>query len=108
MYDLLNAMDQIDSNNLNYRLPIAPNAGADQIKLREVFNNMMSRLQEALETIQNKQTIIEKLKFEALQSQIQPHFLYNTLESIHWQALATGNKELSTMLKPWQISIGLY
>ena len=99
MYDLLNAMDQIDSNNLNYRLPIAPNAGADQIKLREVFNNMMSRLQEALETIQNKQTIIEKLKFEALQSQIQPHFLYNTLESIHWQALATGNKELSTMVK---------
>lgn len=99
MYELLNAMDHIDSSNLDYRLTIDANAGADQIKLREVFNNMMFRLQEALKTIQNKQTIIEKLKFEALQSQIQPHFLYNTLESIHWQALASGNKELSTMVK---------
>ena len=29
----------------------------------------------------------------------QPHFLYNTLECIHWQAIAEGNKEISTMVK---------
>lgn len=27
------------------------------------------------------------------------HFLYNTLECIHWQAIAEGNKEISTMVK---------
>ena len=39
------------------------------------------------------------MRFNALQSQIQPHFLYNTLECIHWQALAGGNQEISTMVK---------
>ena len=42
---------------------------------------------------------LEQIRFNALQSQIQPHFLYNTLECIHWQAIAEGNKEISTMVK---------
>ncbi len=60
---------------------------------------MMQRLDEAMNTIKREQMLIEKLRFSALQSQIQPHFLYNTLESIHWQVLALRNKELSTMVK---------
>jgi two-component system sensor histidine kinase YesM len=34
-----------------------------------------------------------------LQSQIQPHFLYNTLDCIHWQAKAEGNEEISVLVK---------
>ena len=68
---------------------------------------MMQRLQDAMETIQSKQAMIEKLRFEALQSQIQPHFLYNTLECIHWQAAAEGNREVSTMIKRWPNFTGL-
>lgn len=41
---------------------------------------------------------IEQIRFNALQSQIQPHFLYNTLECIHWQAMADGNKAISTLV----------
>lgn len=63
------------------------------------FIHMMHRLDEAMNTIKKEQMLIEKLRFSALQSQIQPHFLYNTLESIHWQVLALHNKELSTMVK---------
>ena len=63
------------------------------------FIHMMQRLDEAMNTIKREQMLIEKLRFSALQSQIQPHFLYNTLESIHWQVLALRNKELSTMVK---------
>ncbi len=99
MNELLRAMDRIDSDNLGYRLTVKPGAGDDQIKIREGFNSMMQRLQDAMETIQSKQAMIEKLRFEALQSQIQPHFLYNTLECIHWQAAAEGNREVSTMIK---------
>lgn len=99
MYELLAAMDQIDSENLGYRLQVEQASGDDQVKLREGFNNMMQRLSEAMKTIRNKQAIIEKLRFGALQSQIQPHFLYNTLESIHWQAMGAGDKEVSDMVK---------
>ena len=41
----------------------------------------------------------QEAEFTALQSQINPHFLYNTLECIHWQALADGSKNASNMVK---------
>ena len=34
-----------------------------------------------------------------LQNQINPHFLYNTLDSIHWRAMAGGNEEISIMVE---------
>ena len=49
--------------------------------------------------VKTEQHQLEQIRFNALQSQIQPHFLYNTLECIHWQAVADGNKEISTMVK---------
>ena len=52
-----------------------------------------------MEQVKLEQHQLEQIRFNALQSQIQPHFLYNTLECIHWQAIAEGNKEISTMVK---------
>ena len=48
-----------------------------------------------MEQVKLEQHQLEQIRFNALQSQIQPHFLYNTLECIHWQAIAEGNKEIS-------------
>ena len=42
---------------------------------------------------------MQEKQIQQLRAQIQPHFLYNTLECIHWQALSEGNKEISTMVK---------
>ena len=39
------------------------------------------------------------IKVMILSAQIKPHFLYNTLECIHWQAVADGNQEISIMVK---------
>ena len=39
-----------------------------------------------------------EIRLNALQSQINPHFLYNTLECIHWQALLEGNVEVSRIV----------
>lgn len=43
--------------------------------------------------------LTRELCFNSLQSQIQPHFLYNTLDCIHWQAVSDGNQEISTLVK---------
>lgn len=44
----------------------------------------------------NKQ---QQMEFKMLASQINPHFLYNTLETIRMQALAQGNREVATSIK---------
>ncbi len=46
--------------------------------------------------LENKQ---QQMEFELLASQINPHFLYNTLETIRMQALASGNRDVATSVK---------
>ena len=52
-----------------------------------------------LKKVREEQYQIDQIRMEALQSQIQPHFLYNTLDCIHWQAAINGDKETSKMIK---------
>lgn len=40
-----------------------------------------------------------EIRFKMLSNQINPHFLFNTLETIRMKALSSGDKEVSTMLK---------
>ncbi len=48
------------------------------------------------QNIQNEQ---QKMEFKMLASQINPHFLYNTLESIRMKAFTAGDKEVATAIK---------
>ena len=41
----------------------------------------------------------QQMEFEMLASQINPHFLYNTLETIRMQALSSGNRDVATSIK---------
>lgn len=72
---------------------------SDGRKLAGGFNIMMDEIDVLMERVKEEQRQLDKMRFNALQSQIQPHFLYNTLECIHWQALSSGSQEISTMVK---------
>ena len=91
-------MDDVASGSLKTRINV-DHMGEDFIKLAEGFNSMMEKIEELMEQVKLEQHQIEQIRLDALQSQIQPHFLYNTLDCIHWQAIAEGNKEISTMVK---------
>ncbi|SHJ65436.1 two-component system, sensor histidine kinase YesM [Dethiosulfatibacter aminovorans DSM 17477] len=66
-------------------------------ELADTFNDMTGRIKNLVE--RNKQSEKAKRKFElkSLQSQINPHFLYNTLDSIVWMAEAEMNREVVEM-----------
>lgn len=91
-------MDDVASGSLKTRINV-DHMGEDFIKLAEGFNSMMEEIEVLMEQVKLEQHQIEQIRLDALQSQIQPHFLYNTLDCIHWQAIAEGNKEISTMVK---------
>lgn len=91
-------MDDVASGSLKTRINV-DHMGEDFIKLAVGFNLMMEEIEVLMEQVKLEQHQIEQIRLDALQSQIQPHFLYNTLDCIHWQAIADGNKEISTMVK---------
>lgn len=65
--------------------------------LTETFNVMTRRIQELMEEIISEQKAKRKSELKALQSQINPHFLYNTLDSIIWMAEGKKNEEVVLM-----------
>lgn len=91
-------MDDVAAGSLSVRMD-AGYMGEDFAKLAIGFNSMMEEIVVLMEQVKQEQHQIEQIRFNSLQSQIQPHFLYNTLDCIHWQAVADGNHEISTLVK---------
>lgn len=95
---VVTAMDGVSEGRLGERID-SRSMDADSRKLAEGFNSMMDEIDVLMEQVKLEQHQLEQISFNALYSQIKPHFLYNTMECIHWQAVADGNKEISTMVK---------
>lgn len=94
---VVSAMDHISDQELDYRIP-TEDMGADFEKLGQGFNSMMDDIAKLMDQVRSEQHQLDQIRFNELQSQIQPHFLYNTLECIHWQASADGNKKVSQLI----------
>ena len=68
-------------------------AGENEVTiLNKSFNRMAAKLQRLMEKVEEDTRTQEQLELRLLQEQINPHFLYNTLEIIVWLA-ESGDKE---------------
>ncbi|WP_054024654.1 sensor histidine kinase [Bacillus sp. FJAT-28004] len=63
------------------------------------FRIMIERINELIHENYVKQLTIRDTEFKALQAQINPHFLYNTLESINWSAKLSNQTHISQMVE---------
>lgn len=63
------------------------------------FNSLLHHLEWLIRKNYQKKILVQEIEFKALQSQINPHFLYNTLDSINWLAKMKGQKEISEMVE---------
>lgn len=80
------------------RLTGSFNALMQEIKqLIEQLNIHIDALREEKETVKRIQAQKRKAEINALQAQINPHFLYNTLNAISWQAADQGETEISVL-----------
>ena len=66
-------------------------------RLTRNFNTMTSEIQKLMEQSEEEQKAKRKYELKVLQSQINPHFLYNTLDSIIWMAEWGKNQEVVKM-----------
>lgn len=62
------------------------------------FNRMSTQISELIEQVQVEQARKKEVELQALVAQINPHFIYNSLESINSMAVLQGNKDISKMV----------
>ena len=95
--NLMNAMGEFEKNAEGFTY--TPVKGSYEINsLSDSFGHMVVRIQELMAKVKKEETTLRKTELRALQAQINPHFLYNTLDSIAWMCEDGRNKEAVDMV----------
>lgn len=90
------AMRSVEKQNFDVRLP---NRRKDEFgRLTDSFNSMIYRINTLVNEVYQKKLALKSAEIKALQAQINPHFLYNTLDSINWMLIDQGQKEISSIV----------
>lgn len=93
---LENSVKELEKNNLDVNIAVG---GSYEIQhLGKTIRRMVGQMRQLMEDIVVEQEAKRKSEFDALQSQINPHFLYNTLDSIVWMIENERYEEAVTMV----------
>ncbi len=94
---LASAMEnfEADADHFTYR----PVGGTREVQeLSASFGHMVLRIQQLMSTVREEEINLRKTELKALQAQINPHFLYNTLDSIAWMCEQGRNADAVKMV----------
>ena len=95
---LAKANQRVQSGERGYVITQSP-PNVEFKKLYDHFNSMSRELKDQFDRSYLEQQATQKAQIKALQSQINPHFLNNTLEIINWEARIADNQRVSAMIE---------
>ena len=90
------AMRSVEKQNFDIRLP---NRRKDEFgRLTDSFNSMIGRINTLVNEVYQEKLAQKSAEIKALQAQINPHFLYNTLDSINWMLIDREQMDISAVV----------
>lgn len=86
-------MEQIENGNM--KITVNSTSEDEVGTLVRGFGNMINQINSLIEDVYKSKIIQKDYEMKALQAQINPHFLYNSLSLINWMAIEADKKDIS-------------
>lgn len=97
IHSLNKAMGEFEANAEGFSYE--PVYGSLEVtSLSNAFGHLVIKIQELMNQVRNEEIVLRKTELRALQAQINPHFLYNTLDSIAWMCEEGRTKDAVEMV----------
>lgn len=109
--DTLNkAMKEVRDGKLDAYVVVAAAGNNEVEQMCKIYNSMLSQISQHIDERVEEEKKKKKLELEVLMGQINPHFLYNTLETIVWKSTEIGHPEIgriaASLGRMYRLSIG--
>lgn len=90
------ALELFSQGDFEVRLP---EGRQDEIgKMNEVFNKAIEDIKRLMQRVTQAEILQKEMEFKTLQSQMNPHFIYNTLDAVNWMAFKKGETEICGLI----------
>lgn len=96
IYKVIDALERVRRGDLQVR--IFHNANDEFGYIYSSFNAMVSEIEELIENIREQKSLLQKAELMQLQSQINPHFLYNSFYNIKFMAQNENYEQIETFV----------
>ena len=95
---VLRAMHRVEEGDFTTRVEKRGNMPVEVVEIADGFNEMVAQTDLLLGQVRQSALEQKNAEISALEAQIDPHFLYNTLDTINWKAIAREEYEISEMV----------
>ena len=94
--DLILHINHIHTDNFQVKMPQYKYTELNEVS--NTFNDMIDKIQYLFNEVYKHQILVTESELKALQAQINPHFLFNVLETISWEARMSNNETIYKMV----------
>jgi two-component system sensor histidine kinase YesM len=98
MNNVTTEMEKAQKGDLSVSITEERVFSSEMIRIVRTFNEMMLQIKYLIEEVKTVSLKQKDAEIKALEAQINPHFLYNTLDTINWTAIDNDQLEISKML----------
>lgn len=94
--ELASNLQAISEGNYTNRIKVNPNG--DIAHIQDNYNEMAEKIENLIKVVYVMKISKQEAEMKALENQIKPHFLYNTLDSLRWMALQAKQEDIAESL----------